>query len=185
MHMINSRARVQTWRGSQCSSVMGLFTADTTLPQPHLLSKHSLCKSLNLSAGLVWISNICCMKTKPLITKPLKNSTLWNRLQYFSMFVSFGVSTRAPLTVIQTARWVLITPHWREQGSCKYALNWGYIFLPFTLCLSWSTNSCPWEQESGHIPGMLPLSVKYVLFTDVSYTIGNKLLIHMHKDIPV
>lgn len=76
------------------------------------------------------------MRTKPLITKPLKNSTLWDRLQYFSMLVSFGVSTSASLTVIQTARWVLITPHWREQGSCKYALNWGYIFLPRTLCLS-------------------------------------------------
>jgi len=30
------------------------------------------------------------------------------------MFVSFGVSTSALLTTIQTAHWVLITPHWRE-----------------------------------------------------------------------
>lgn len=64
------------------------------------------------------------MKTKPPITKSLKNSALRDRLQYFSMFISFGVSTSAALTVIQTAHGVLITPLWREQGSWKHALNW-------------------------------------------------------------
>lgn len=157
---------------------------DTALPQPHPEQTQLVEVPQSLCRTFMWVRNICCMKTKPLITKALKNSTLWDRLQYLSTFISFGVSTSAPLTVIQIARWVLITPHWREQGSCKYALNWGYIFLPCTLCLSWGTNVGPWEQELGHIPGTLPLSVKYVLFTDVSYTIGSKLLIHMHKDIP-
>lgn len=161
LHGRHSPAPAPSWANTACGSP-SVSLQDFYVSKKHLLHEN---------------------KTS-IITKALKNSTLWDRLQYLSTFISFGVSTSAPLTVIQIARWVLITPHWREQGSCKYALNWGYIFLPCTLCLSWGTNVGPWEQELGHIPGTLPLSVKYVLFTDVSYTIGSKLLIHMHKDIP-
>lgn len=62
-----------------------------------------------------WINNICWIKTLFIqLQPPSPWRTVPCGIDYSILTHLFGVSTSAPLPMKQTARWVLITLHWRE-----------------------------------------------------------------------